>query len=154
MKKCSKCKIEKELTEFYKDKAKKDGLRSDCKSCQKASHKAYREANKEKIKAKKKAYREANKDKIKAYYEANKDKIKAQIKAYRESNKDKIKAYRGTYKDKRNAVKYLYKNQPRFTWYRFGDKNKPYFWEPFDENPRIKHVKKLLSLIEKELNIT
>jgi hypothetical protein len=33
MKICTKCKIEKPEIEFYKDKFKKDGLRSDCKMC-------------------------------------------------------------------------------------------------------------------------
>jgi hypothetical protein len=33
MKKCSKCKIEKERTEFYKDKSAGDGLKSWCKKC-------------------------------------------------------------------------------------------------------------------------
>lgn len=46
MKTCSKCKIEKEVTEFNKDKSKIDGLRPDCKSCLKE----YRQANKERIK--------------------------------------------------------------------------------------------------------
>lgn len=33
MKTCTKCKIEKETKEFSKDRRRKDGLRSDCKSC-------------------------------------------------------------------------------------------------------------------------
>ena len=33
MKKCSKCGVEKEFTEFHKDKAYKDGLKGRCKSC-------------------------------------------------------------------------------------------------------------------------
>ena len=40
---CTKCKIEKELSEFYKDKSTKDGLTCKCKSC----GKQYREANRE-----------------------------------------------------------------------------------------------------------
>jgi hypothetical protein len=43
---CTKCKVEKELTEFHKDKRSKDGLRSKCKSCRRK----YREANKERMK--------------------------------------------------------------------------------------------------------
>ena len=35
MKTCTKCKIEKEFSEFYKDKTKKDGYNSGCKSCYK-----------------------------------------------------------------------------------------------------------------------
>jgi hypothetical protein len=49
---CTKCKIEKELSEFSKDKTQKDGLRNKCKSC----CKEYRQANKEIIKEKNKKY--------------------------------------------------------------------------------------------------
>jgi len=38
-KKCNKCKIEKEVTEFSKDKQKKDGYRPSCKMCQKKKYK-------------------------------------------------------------------------------------------------------------------
>ena len=31
---CTKCKIQKRLTEFYKDKSNKSGYHSHCKSCQ------------------------------------------------------------------------------------------------------------------------
>ena len=34
MKKCSKCGVEKDESEFYKDRGKKDGLNSRCKECQ------------------------------------------------------------------------------------------------------------------------
>ena len=91
MKRCSTCKVEKPLTEFYKDKTKKDGLRSQCKSCVKS----YYEANKDKLKS----YYKANKDKVKSYYEANKDKVKS----YYEANKDKVKDYQKANKDNINA---------------------------------------------------
>ena len=82
----------------------------------KAYHKAWCEANKDKILAQKKAYYEANKDEIlaqqKARYEANKDKRKVQAKAYYEANKEKIKAYNKAHheanKDKRNAQQKAY----------------------------------------------
>lgn len=99
---CSKCKEEKPLEEFHKQKGGKYGVNSRCKSCRKA----YQEANKEKIKKRGKAYYESNKDKIKAYYkayrEANKEKNKAYQKAYYKANKDKSKAYREANKDKIN----------------------------------------------------
>lgn len=54
MKMCSKCKIEKELSEFSKDKSKKDGIHVYCKKCdkelrilKKEYYKEYRDKNKE-----------------------------------------------------------------------------------------------------------
>ena len=93
---CTKCKEEKELTEFGKDKSGKDGVRASCKTCakaaSKAASKAWNEANKEKRKAARKAYYEANKEKEKAqkkaYREANPEKVKAQQKAWYEANPD------------------------------------------------------------------
>jgi len=119
VKTCCKCKVEKDVVEFSKDKNKKDGYQTQCKSC----HKAWREANKDKINAHNRAYHQANKDKInaqqKAWYEANKDKRKAQQKAYNEANKDKKrsydKAYREANKDKINAYqKQRKKTDPLF----------------------------------------
>jgi transposase-like protein len=57
---CSKCRVEKLLSEFGKYQASKDGHRFQCKICRKQ----YYEANKEKISEQKKQYREANKEKI------------------------------------------------------------------------------------------
>ena len=100
---CSKCKREKPLTQFSKDKSKKDGHKYVCKLCAKVRDKAYREANREKLKARKKAYRESNPEKIKAlskaWYEANREKIKARKKAYREANREEINAWQKAYRE-------------------------------------------------------
>ena len=63
LKKCSKCKEEKELSNFGVGKREKDGLQSICKICAKA----YRDANKEKTKKYNAQYREDNKNKAKQY---------------------------------------------------------------------------------------
>lgn len=47
MKSCSECKAEKPLSEFYKDKAKKDGASSRCKPCSKEYGRRYYEKNSE-----------------------------------------------------------------------------------------------------------
>lgn len=51
MKKCCSCKIEKLLSEFVKDKSKKDEIRNKCKSCCSLYHKKYASLNKDKMKA-------------------------------------------------------------------------------------------------------
>jgi hypothetical protein len=47
MKKCHKCKLTYDITNFHKDKSKKDGLSSRCKVCQNKISKTYRENNPE-----------------------------------------------------------------------------------------------------------
>lgn len=89
------------MTEFYKDKRKKDGLQSICKGC----YKLYRSNNKDRITK----YYQDNKEKIaeygikyrlenktnraelgKSYYEANKEAIAKRRKEYYAKNKDVI----------------------------------------------------------------
>jgi hypothetical protein len=60
---CTKCKVEKPLTEFNKNKKTKDNYRSDCNYCRKQ----YYQANKERIKEYEKQYYQANKEKINEY---------------------------------------------------------------------------------------
>lgn len=71
---CTKCNVFKSFGEFSRDKQKKDGFRSHCKSCDKE-------------------YNAANADKIKLYYKewyaANADKWKLQTKEYYQKNKVK-----------------------------------------------------------------
>ena len=49
MKKCSKCNIEKELSEFYRRKDSKDGYRNECKICKNEISKKYSIENYEKV---------------------------------------------------------------------------------------------------------
>ena len=83
---CSKCKIEKEVNEFSKDRQKNDGLRYYCKKCDKK----YYQENKEHIKEYQKVWNEENKEHIKEnpeYYKKwckdNKDKCKERKRKYR-----------------------------------------------------------------------
>ncbi len=143
---CTKCKVEKELTDFYKDKSKKDGLRRECKSCRKERNKEYHQANKERIKERRKEYfkeywqankerakeyRQANKEKInkrhKEYYQANKEKRKERDKEYYQANKERISESRKKYQRERKKTDPLFKmcgNLRTRTWKAF--KNKGY----------------------------
>ena len=112
MKRCTKCGEIKEFTEFYQDKSKKDGLKTNCKAC----NKQYQQANREKILEQQKKYRKQNREKIlerslrryqanrdwhERYYQANREKILEQKKKYRQANPDKHRAH----EQKRRALK-------------------------------------------------
>ena len=60
MKKCSKCKTEKDIYEFYRDGRNEGKYRAACKEC---------------IRSKVSEYRSLNKQKKKEYYQKNKEKI-------------------------------------------------------------------------------
>lgn len=79
MKHCPTCGETKPVSEFSKEKAKKDGYQAHCKTCNKEHSKEYYGANKAAIEAKHKEYRQANKvaraAKQKEYRQTNKDKV-------------------------------------------------------------------------------
>ena len=98
---CSKCGIEKPLSDFHKDKRDRSGVRSICKLCRKK----YCEENKERINQYNKQYYQENKEKLntikrqyyldnKDYYEQyrieNKDYFKQYFKQYQINNRDKV----------------------------------------------------------------
>ena len=64
---CNKCKVEKDVVEFSKDKNIKDGYRCQCKSCIKEYRKEYYEANKERANECSKEYYKANEERVKEY---------------------------------------------------------------------------------------
>lgn len=99
---CSKCRIEKELEEFYKKTAAKDGRKSACKVCltplNKENWKKYYSKNRKDLLKKKGIYgvvyykenkKELNSKSAK-YYQVNKERIKVRKKKYNEENKTKL----------------------------------------------------------------
>lgn len=62
MKKCTKCKVEKELSEFNKKSSTKDGLQKTCKECQREHSREYYKLNKER---QKKIINEARRKRVK-----------------------------------------------------------------------------------------
>jgi hypothetical protein len=109
---CTKCGIDKELSQFSSDKNKKDGKYPSCKECKSGADKKYRESHLEEKHTKDKKYYKENSTKIKErsskwyndnkeyqlermkkYYKENYTKIKETQKKWDELNKDKIKEY-------------------------------------------------------------
>ena len=62
---CSKCKIEKDVCEFYNNKGKFDGKRPECKVCSNEQSTLYNQKNKEKVNKIKQKYVDNNKEKVK-----------------------------------------------------------------------------------------
>jgi len=102
MKSCSKCKLDKELTLFYKCSRNKSGYRSQCITCENE----YKEANKDKQReySKNRVYNPISK---RNYYLENKESILLQRKSTYENNKESKLEYQKEYqrknKDKRNT---------------------------------------------------
>jgi hypothetical protein len=144
-KKCNKCNVVKDVSEFSKRKGNKDSLNGSCKQCVKEKRKEYYNTNKEKIKKQAKQYQEANKEKIKEYgkeyynannerykelrvknkdkrkqyLEANKEKLREKKRQYDQANKKKAKEYYQTNKDRIRVVskKYREANKEKISEY-------------------------------------
>ncbi len=98
---CTKCKKEKELTEFKKKKDCKLGVNPTCKCCEAKQGRKYYKANKDKVNARKTRYYEANKRKMAKMYEE-----------YRESNKeDRLKYSKKYYEANKNAINAMSKER-------------------------------------------
>lgn len=93
MKKCNRCEIEKEYSEFYKDSYKKDGLKTICKECYKEDWQNNKDIKNLKEKERYLVYSksESYKERKKKYYQENKEKIRSRSKEWREKNIDRVK---------------------------------------------------------------
>ena len=104
---CTKCGIEKELSEFYRRKKSIDGLCPYCKLCIKKERSIYHQKNKNKIKLKNKKYRENNKEKLeeyrKKYYKKNRERILKNKKIYNKQHKE----------ERSKQLKIYYKNNKK-----------------------------------------
>lgn len=90
MKTCTKCKVEKEFSEFGKLKQSKDGYRFYCKMCVKEE----RLKNSEHIVEYRKQYAIKNKENRRLYTLKNKEKLKEQNRKNRLNNKDRYEQWR------------------------------------------------------------
>ena len=70
---CPRCETEKSITDFPKNKSRKEGVGGWCKKCDGKATKKYILNNKEKVVASKKRHYQENKEEIRQYNEANKE---------------------------------------------------------------------------------
>lgn len=99
MKVCTKCKIEKDKTQFTKCSRNKNGMHHCCKDCLKK-------------------YRDDNEENIKKYRDDNKERISNLNKKYNLENKEKRKLYNKIYKEKnreknREKINEYYRNRKK-----------------------------------------
>ena len=113
-KKCSKCKLDKSINDFHKDKKSQDGYSYTCKECTKKRRKNHYKSNKEKTLSVNKKYREQNSTKVKAqkkdYYQNNKDQIIKKTGQYSKDNRETLNKKR---REKRNKNKELFNTKER-----------------------------------------
>lgn len=93
VKKCSKCKEEKHVSEFSKRKTRNNILQSQCKICINKAAKEYYQTNKEYHKEYAKKNKEAQREYHKEYREKNIEHIKKQQKEHRIKNINTYKEY-------------------------------------------------------------
>jgi hypothetical protein len=120
MKKCNKCKENKELSEFGIHHKTKDKLQTYCKSCINSIRKQWKQSNPKgdkQIYLKKQAYYKlksknryhSNKPELlskqKEYYQDNKERISDYYKQWREINRDKINKYNQQRKNQNPTIK-------------------------------------------------
>lgn len=106
---CSACDTNKPVSEFNKNKTKKDGLQSRCRECNKKILKQWYEANREH----KQEYYIENKERIKEtqkrYVLNNREKFDEYQRRYRRQNRDKMKARQRVYYSKNPNANRRYK---------------------------------------------
>ena len=104
VKKCSKCKKVKPITEFYKDKRHTDGLQSHCKKCHLEYGEKWVEKNREKSRKIKLNFYHRNKEVINKKQRElrgeNPDEDRAYMRKYKKENREKISASDKKYKEK------------------------------------------------------
>jgi len=96
-KKCTKCKQVKPVSDFHKDKGKKDGLSWHCKLCAKAKVKEWQQNNRERVNNGQNKRRNANPEKHRAYKrkwnKSHLDSVKKTVGSYRKNNPERVRAW-------------------------------------------------------------
>lgn len=105
---CSKCRFEKDRSEFHKNKARYDGLNNFCKPCAKVSGRKYRQEHPEKNKERcdrwrfnnrdkwneiSRKYREENPEYYEQYFLENADRERVRKSQWKKDNPHKVQQY-------------------------------------------------------------
>lgn len=136
MKVCIKCGIEKEKSDFHKDRSKKDGLVSKCKACAKEYQAKYYKENRERlIKCSRKWYSEnidkARENKRASYWENRESRVKQRKDIYWKNREENI----------RKSKEYHLNRQRVDPFYRFKTRCRKRVWAAFNEKGYSKKSK-------------
>jgi len=105
VKKCSKCEITKDLSEFHRHKQSKDGYKPRCKDCRNATNAKYRCDNPEYYKKWRDEHKEYMKEYNSGYHSQHKDRLNKERVARANRNPEATKAYkRAWYKANQDKV--------------------------------------------------
>lgn len=110
-KQCTKCKELKPVTEFGPHPGGRDGLRSDCKTCNAAKSRAYRAAHLKESQERSRRHHASNPEEtrkyMRAYYAAHREKAKEQSRVYRLAHAEKLReqyrAYHAAHREEKRA---------------------------------------------------
>ena len=108
MKTCNQCKVEKPLTDYYRDKSRIDGLMYRCKVCTKQGNTKYYEQNREKVRQSQRETYKQNTEKIKANYLEWKKANPEYYKNWCNGNKERLQEYHKEYYLQNRATKKEY----------------------------------------------
>ena len=110
LKVCTKCKAAKQQSDFHKNRAKKDGLATECKPCAIAKAKAVYEAD-----------RDGCRQKMRDNYRAKSEEYKKRARDWETSNPEKVRAIKAA---ARARSPERYSEYGRRDWLKHGDKRR------------------------------
>lgn len=103
---CTKCFIEKQLSDFYKAKLGKYGLTAICKTCSNAATKIWNDNNKERVKENQRKYVAANREKVREkdrkYKHTHRELVNERSKIYKQTHPEKVKKYKDEHREQDN----------------------------------------------------
>lgn len=112
---CTKCKVDKALSEFGKNRTTKDGLRYWCKTCRLEDNRSYRQKNKEAVKEYRQRYYLEHRDEIiersQLRYREHYDEIMAYREEHREEHAEQHRRYRQEHAEEIMAKKRDYEKR-------------------------------------------
>lgn len=110
MKRCNRCKVEKELIFFHKNRSSCDGYNSICKVCKNLKNKQYKSKNVDIIKLQNKVWYQENKERKRDYYKMyyRDNKYRYHLAYMRRMQTIRVASLSGFDKD----IREIYKNRP------------------------------------------